>query len=115
MVGMPGTASGQTDNAASGDDHMVTRIVVGVDGSPGAVRALDWAAAEAERSGAELTSVGAWVYGGFGGDVLTEEDAELVVEQAAEKVADRYPAVSIKHRLCNEPAAHAPHRGKQRW
>lgn len=86
---------------------MGTRIVVGVDGSPGALRALDWAGAEGERSEAELTIVGAWVYGGFGGDFLTEEDAQIVVEEAAMSVADRYPTVSVKHLLCKESPAHS--------
>ncbi len=107
MAEIQGTEVGQTDHAVSGDGRVTTRIVVGMDGSPGASRALDWAGAEAERSGAELTVVGAWVSGGFGGDVLNEEDAQLVVEQAALSVADRYPAVTIKHLLCKEPAAHS--------
>jgi nucleotide-binding universal stress UspA family protein len=107
MAERQGTEAGQKDHVGSGDDHMASRIVVGVDGSPGAVRALAWAGAEADRSGAELTIVGAWVYGGFGDDVLTQEDAELVVEQAAASVADQYPAVSVKHLLCKESAAHS--------
>ena len=36
------------------------RVVVGVDGSPGAVKALHWAAEEAKLRGAELTVVHAW-------------------------------------------------------
>ena len=93
------------DHAASGGGEAVTRIVVGVDGSPGALRALDWAGAEADRSGAELTIVGAWVYGAFGGDFIAEEDAQLIVEKAAVSVAGRYPAVNVKPKLCGESAA----------
>lgn len=37
-----------------------TRIVVGVDGSPGSAEALRWAAEEAELHGATLTAVMAW-------------------------------------------------------
>jgi nucleotide-binding universal stress UspA family protein len=95
----------RTEAAVSDDGHVISRIVVGVDGSPGSERALDWAAAEAERNGAELTIVGAWEYGGFGGDVLTEEEARLVLERAATSVSDRYPAVSVQHQLRREPAS----------
>jgi nucleotide-binding universal stress UspA family protein len=50
----------RTEPAAPGDDRTMARIVVGVDSSPGAKQALDWAAAEAERNGADLIIVGAW-------------------------------------------------------
>jgi nucleotide-binding universal stress UspA family protein len=95
----------RTEPAAPGDDRTMARIVVGVDSSPGAKQALDWAAAEAERNGADLIIVGAWEYGGFGGNVLTEEEARLVIEHAATSVADRHPAVTVKHQLCKEPAS----------
>jgi nucleotide-binding universal stress UspA family protein len=107
MGEIQGTEVKEADHATSGRGDVVARIVVGVDGSPGAVRALDWAGAEAERSGAELTVVGAWVYGEFGGNVFAEEDAQLVVEKAALSVADRYPAVSVNRQLCKESAAHS--------
>jgi nucleotide-binding universal stress UspA family protein len=38
------------------------KIVVGLDGSAESAHALDWAYAEAELSGAELTAVHAWIY-----------------------------------------------------
>ncbi len=38
------------------------RIVVGIDGSPPAARALDWAIGEAQRRGASLHLVAAWLY-----------------------------------------------------
>ena len=40
----------------------MTRIIVGVDGSEGAARALRWAADEADLRGAELVAVLAWGY-----------------------------------------------------
>lgn len=107
MADLQGTEAGQRDHGPSGNGRPTTGIVVGMDGSPGALRALDWAGAEAERSGVELTIVGTWVYGGFGGEFLTEEDAQLVVERAAVSAADRHPEVSIKHLLCKESAAHS--------
>ena len=41
------------------------RVVVGVDGSPGSVQALRWAARQAELTGAELQVVTAWEYPTF--------------------------------------------------
>ena len=41
---------------------LMNKIVVGVDGSPGSLQALDWAFEEAALSGAELTVVHGWVY-----------------------------------------------------
>ncbi len=38
------------------------RIVVGVDGSEGSAKALDWAIAEAVRSPASLELVTAWMF-----------------------------------------------------
>jgi nucleotide-binding universal stress UspA family protein len=38
------------------------KIVVGLDGSPGSLQALEWAYGEALLSGAELTAVHGWIY-----------------------------------------------------
>jgi len=43
------------------------RIVVAVDGSPGSVQALRWAARQAELTGSELRVVTAWEYPAFYG------------------------------------------------
>jgi nucleotide-binding universal stress UspA family protein len=45
-------------------------IVVGVDGSPGSRRALRWALAEANRSGADLEAVTVWTWDGLEGPML---------------------------------------------
>ena len=68
-----------------GSHPEVERIVVGVDGSPGSTRALDWAAAEAERCRARLTVVGAWEFGGFAGAVVDTGDARSAVDGAMER------------------------------
>ncbi len=82
-------------------------IVVGVDGSPGATLALDWAGAEAERAGARLTVVAACLYGGFGATTLLEEGARRVVEEAAERATEQHPEVDIQHEYRRESAAEA--------
>jgi nucleotide-binding universal stress UspA family protein len=63
------------------------RIVVGVDGSPPSERALEWAAAEAERSGAPLHLVCAWVFPMAYGYAFTTTVSE--VHRAAQDVVDR--------------------------
>jgi nucleotide-binding universal stress UspA family protein len=107
MADMENLEMDGADLATTGDSHLAGRIVVGMDGSPGARRALDWAGAEAERTGGELMVVGAWTYGGFGGNVISEEDARFIVEAAATSAVDRHPTVSVKHRFRKDPAAHA--------
>ena len=46
----------------TGSGDSVKKIVVGVDGSPESIGALEWAYDEAIVSGAELTVVHAWIY-----------------------------------------------------
>jgi nucleotide-binding universal stress UspA family protein len=41
---------------------MMRKIVVGLDGSPGSLQALEWAYGQAVLSGAELTAVHGWIY-----------------------------------------------------
>ena len=85
----------------------VEHIVVGVDGSPGSTRALDWAAAEAERCRARLTVVGAWEFGGFAGAVVDTPGARGAVDGAMERVAERHPGLAVDERLSEDPAAYA--------
>lgn len=66
----------------------IEKVVVGVDGSPGAKKALDWAQRYAERTGAELTLVNAWQWPTtYGVALILEEwdpeiDAQAVLEKA---------------------------------
>ncbi|MGO8873771.1 MAG: universal stress protein [Acidimicrobiales bacterium] len=71
-------------------------IVVGVDGSEGADLALDWAAAEALRSGAGLTVVGAWSYGGHLRSTPSPSDeAAAVVEAARVRLVRGFAEVAV--------------------
>ncbi|MGA2932115.1 MAG: universal stress protein [Acidimicrobiales bacterium] len=63
------------------------RIVVGVDGSPPSERALDWAVAEAQRTGAALHLVSAWMFPMALGYAFTTTVHE--VRQSAQDVIDR--------------------------
>lgn len=65
------------------------RIVVGVDGSPASIRALQWALRQAERTGAAVEAIHAWevpaMYG-TGMMVLPRgEDFDAAAKQALEK------------------------------
>jgi nucleotide-binding universal stress UspA family protein len=78
------------------------RIVVGVDGSESSVRALTWAAEQAELTGAVLEVVTTWEWPssyGFGLVVPEEwspsDDAQKVLDQAVQPVAEAHPGVTI--------------------
>ncbi|MFB6931797.1 universal stress protein [Streptomyces chartreusis] len=62
-------------------------VVVGVDGSLNAVRALDWASDEAARRGAALRVVHA---------VPDRDEAEPVLASAAARVRERHPDLSVE-------------------
>ncbi len=81
------------DNSGTGPgaEH---RIVVGVDSSPGAQRALEWAASQAQRTGARLDILAArapdFVF-------LSADDVKLALEETLDRataaVAEMAPAV----------------------
>ena len=77
------------------------RIVVGVDGSPASERALEWAAAEAERSGASLSLVSAWLFPMALGYAFTttvddvRRSAQEAIDRAMARVAVVAPGVPV--------------------
>jgi nucleotide-binding universal stress UspA family protein len=89
---------------STGSNH---RIVVGVDGSDGATKALDWAAAEAERTGAVLEIETAYEPGYLH---VTKDEIQrcmdVLIENAAARVAKLAPGVTTVGRTHEEsPAA----------
>jgi nucleotide-binding universal stress UspA family protein len=76
------------------------RIVVGVEGSPCAFRALEYAADQAASTGSILQIVTAYTglpgYGPFTPVVLDHDGAESVVSAAIDKVHKSYPGVVTK-------------------
>ncbi|MBV1852957.1 universal stress protein [Catellatospora tritici] len=87
-------------------------IVVGVDGSPTAVEALDWAAAEAELRGLPLRLVYAGDDHGprLGDDVdqaLPPDGAQGVVAHAADRVRLKYPDLAVETAVVHDDPAHA--------
>ncbi len=77
------------------------RIVVGVDGSEGSTRALEWAAAEATRAGAALEVHTAYGPGGvLATPATTERTMRRLVDQSVDhvhQVAPGVEAVGVTH------------------
>lgn len=87
-----------------------SRIVVGVDGSAGSSRALDWAIDEARRSDARIDIVSSWVFPGTSGfvysvDVGIAERASLVVDAAVDHVAATAPGLVVAGTTSEDPPA----------
>lgn len=90
------------------------RIVVGVDASPGSVRALRWAAEQAHRLGWELHVIHAWTVPSypFIDPQLVTETARAAAQQTIDRTlqdafgADE-PDVTTTTRLVHGPAPHA--------
>jgi nucleotide-binding universal stress UspA family protein len=96
-----------TQNAA-GATHL-EQIVVGVDESPAADDALDWAAAEAEMRGASLVVLHAWTYPYEGWRTGVAEprdemklDAARVLDAAVHRVQAAHPLVVVHARLVED-------------
>ena len=89
------------------------RIVVGVDGSPPSDRALEWAIAEAQRSGASLHLVSAWMFPMALGYAFTttvkevRESAQDVIDRAMAKVGEVAPAVPVSGETTEQSPAPA--------
>ena len=88
------------------------RTVVGVDGSPAASAALEWAAGQAESTGATVVAVATWSWPrGFGQTVLIPSDydpaadAEVLVRTAVDDVRTRHPGVTFESSVVEGRAA----------
>lgn len=88
---------------ADAGTESVRRIVVGVDGSPSSLAALNWAARYAEASGAVLEVVTSWQWPNtFGAPLVVpagydpDADARAVLEQALRAVRQTHPGLVIR-------------------
>lgn len=79
----------------------VRKIVVGIDGSDGSVKALDWAIGDAVRSPASLELVTAWVFPMALGYVFAKSPDEvqhqlqLIADGSVSHVAAVAPGISV--------------------
>jgi nucleotide-binding universal stress UspA family protein len=80
-------------------DPESNRVVVGVDGSTGSRKALEFAFDHASRIAAPITAIHAWRNGGRGhnGEGLVDEiqAAERILSEALAGFADQYPDVKV--------------------
>ena len=78
------------------------RIVVGIDGSASSVKAAEWAATQAELTGAVLEVLMTWEWPASYGwslpipsDYDPEKDSERALDKALEPVRQAHPAITI--------------------
>ena len=86
------------------------RITVGIDNSNAAATALDWAADEANRQGAELTIIHAWQKVGQAGQTLRSIEldrceAQRILDEAADRCATRMGRAVSCEMVDGPPAA----------
>lgn len=98
------TGTGETGGGMSGDvttgDRTAGRIVVGVDGSETSVRALRWAARQAERTGATVEVLACWEWPSSSGwgmplpaDYRPDRDAEAALDDIVATARAAHPGV----------------------
>lgn len=83
----------------------MSKIVVGVDGSPDSQRALDWALREAVLRHAKVIAVHAWRMPAIGGAELVapvidpddlEDSARAILRETIDAAAAEYPDVAVQ-------------------
>ena len=88
------------------------RVVVGIDGSEGGMRALEWAAAEAGRTGAVLEAHASYAPGYvFITTHEVQESLQQLIDEAADRVARVAPGVYVQGADPRRCSRKSPHRG----
>ena len=84
-------------------DHPNGAVVVGFDGSEAASAAVDWAAAQADRTGARLDVVTAWEYPTSWGNVIPlpddydpATDAQTLLDPVVERLQAAHPGLAVR-------------------
>lgn len=110
---LAGSAHGPVAIIPEGDTKHHAGVVVGVDGSAASNAAVDYAAAEADRTGQELHAIHAWQEPLVWRDT-TEPDARFletletshrrILDESLHAVTRRYPTLVIRPSLVRGPA-----------
>jgi|SRR5271157_3786395 len=97
---MPGQEEAASEPAGKG------RIVVGVDGSDSSVRALDWAARQAERTGDVLEVITTWEWPAYYGwtagppeDWDPQADMTKVLGEILDHLRQAHPDITVRPRV----------------
>lgn len=105
MAAMTDVGEARAELAPGADPGLpaLREVAVGVDGSPGAARALEWASAEAERAGARLTVVEAWSPTGFTDNAMVRQPPVSLepgaAAAAAQRAARMHPHLTVRERV----------------
>jgi nucleotide-binding universal stress UspA family protein len=86
------------------------RIVVGVDGSPDSLRALDWAAKEARIRTAALEVVHVGTFRRAAMELFSpnlRQQEESLLDAAVERAKQLEPGIEVRGRLCEPPVTEA--------
>ncbi len=95
------------------DPSLIRRIVVGVDGSVGSDKALEWSIAEANRSPATLELVTAWMFPMALGYVFAKtpdkerQEVQRIADRAACHVTEVAPEIVVRSILSEAEAGPA--------
>ncbi|MFF6783725.1 universal stress protein [Streptomyces sp. NPDC012510] len=89
---------------------MIRPITVGLDGSPESLAAADWAAREAQRRGAPLHLVHAWIWQPHDVPVAQDLDtqkhwAQRVLREAEKELRGRHPELAVSTEQISDLAA----------
>ncbi len=93
------------------EDLKATRIVVGYDGSPDSVHALEWAGREAEIDGAHLELIATWQWpAGLGWSIIPNgynpaENVATTLDAAVANFHVSHPNVTVSVRIVEGSAA----------
>ncbi len=94
MTNIESSTPVRPDVGSESPRRRLERIVVGVDGSPGSLHTLDWAAEEAERADTELTAILAWPFGELAADELS--DVRTMSSELKDRVAASHPTLKMR-------------------
>jgi nucleotide-binding universal stress UspA family protein len=100
----PSTIESSEETAMTSTQAAAThRIVVGIDGSPTSAAVAEWAAHQAELTGADLEALMTWEWPTTYGWSLPvpsgydpADDSETLLEQVLEPVREAHPSISIQ-------------------